>query len=245
MFIFLRLLLGHFIGDYLLQFNAVYSLKLKYPGIKGSVVHTLLVAASIIACVWPFLNLPDLWILLLLISMTHLLQDSFKVSFGKIKYSLWLYLIDQILHIAAIAAVFLTNLRYLPAPADHGNPFIAFYNNNAAVIYLIAMIFATYNAYYLIRNFKNTFFGGAGTCASFEKWYGIAERGIIVTLFFLKGKALLLLIPLLFARHILHKPCSKRFFICKHFTSPDEIAYSWVLAVASGLLFSFLAHRVP
>jgi len=25
----------------------------------------------------------------------------------------------------------------------------------------------------------------------------------------------------------------------------DEIAYSWVLAVVSGLLFAFLAYRIP
>jgi len=245
MFIFLRLVLGHFIGDYLLQFNKVYSLKLKYPGVMGSLLHALLVTASLIALSWPYLMLADLWILLTFIFVTHLLQDSFKVSFGRIKYSLWLYLADQAFHIAAIATVFLTNLRYLTPPEKGLNPLIALYNNNAVVIYLIAMIFATYNAYYLIRNFKNTFFGSAGTCATFEKWYGIFERGLIVTLFFTGGRSLLLLLPLLFMRHLLLKACRNKFFICEHFTSVGEIAYSWVAAVLSGVLFSLAAYRVP
>lgn len=243
MFLFIRLLLAHFIGDYLLQFNKVYAFKLKHRGFKGSLPHALLVSGSMVALSWPFLYLADLWIFLIFLSVTHLLQDSIKVGFAKIKYALWLYLLDQVLHILFISTIFLTGLKYLAPPCDAGNPFVRLYNNDILAIYLIALITATYNAYYLIRNFKSTFMGGAGTCASFEKWYGIVERGVIVTLCFLGGPLLFALVPLLFARHLCLRLFGKRFATCEHFASLSELLLSWVVALATGWALNIAVKR--
>jgi len=234
MFIFLRLLLAHFIGDFPLQFNKVYSFKLAHKGPLGALPHSLLIFVSLILFSWPYLDLPDMWIFLVFIAGTHLLQDSMKVGLGKIKYGLWLYVLDQVLHVITISCLFLTCLKFMPPPGAGGNPLIAAYNNDALVIYAIMLIIATYNGYYLIRNFKNTFFGSAGTCGTFEKWYGMAERGIIVTLFFFGGYYLFLIPAFLACRLPVFRLCKTRCAICDHFTYPSEITFSLVLGVICG-----------
>lgn len=233
MFFFLRLLLGHFIGDFPLQTNKIYGLK--HRGLPGGILHALLIVASFLALSWPYLYLPKVWIFIILLGLLHLLQDSIKVSrAGLTKYSFWLYLLDQCFHIVLIATLFFTDLKNLSAPLPL-NSFVSLYNNDSLIVYLIALIAATYNGFFLISNFRLTFMTQTGHYTGFEKWYGMLERTLIVTLCIIP-RAYLFLIPLLLIRFALFYMNKKTNFARHSFIEPVEILSSWIIGLAIGIL---------
>ncbi len=168
----------------------------------------------------------------------HPFQDSFKLS-TDLKYSFWTYLLDQVTHIALIACiVFLSGIKNLPPPKESSNLLITIYNSDTVIIYLIAMIFATYNGYFLIRCFKASFLGDPGKYNIFEKWYGMLERLLIVTAFFY-GRFLLFLIPfILLARPLVSLLDKGERFINKEFVSFQEMALNWIISVVTGVILS-------
>jgi len=242
MFIFLRLLLAHFIGDYPLQINRVYILK--FRGLIGVIPHVLIVTSCFILFSWPYLNQPLLWGFILFLGVTHLIQDWLKVKIGVIKPGnyFWFYVLDQLLHIGAISLLFKTDLRGLPAPIANGNLLITLYNNDTLVLYLIALIVASYNGLYMITNFKKTFLKKNGMYKPFDKWFGVIERGIILSLFF-AGLKFLLLLPLAFLLRPLacHTICRK-IKPEERFKETSEMFYSWTIAIITGIVFYFILH---
>jgi len=240
MFIFLRLLLAHFIGDYPLQINKVYALK--FRGLIGVIPHALIVTSCFILFTWPYLNQPLLWKFILFLGIIHLIQDWLKVRIGIIRPGnyFWFYLLDQLLHIGAISLIFKTNLKNLPPPVANGNFLITLYNNNTFILYLMALIIASYNGLYMITNFKKTFLKTNGMYKPFDKWFGIIERGIILSLFF-AGLNFLLLLPLAFLLRPLacHTIC-KRIKPEERFKEISEMVYSWVIAITTGIIFYFI-----
>lgn len=235
MFLFLRLVLGHFIGDFLLQFNKIY--ELKHKGIKGGIPHALLITFSFIFMSWPYLRLGELWFFIAILGIIHLIQDSIKVSFGKIKYSFWLYILDQLFHIGTISLVFFTGLKDLKAPAET-NLFLNLYNNNSFIIYLIAIIFATYNGFYLIRSFNLSFFRRRRAVnASFEKWHGMLERGLIVTFFALGGRWILYILLILAFRLATLYLRRKHVISRARMVIAREATLSWIIGIATGFIF--------
>ena len=244
MFIFIRLLLAHFIGDYPLQFNSIYALKFK--GLKGVVPHTLIVVISFIILSWPYLRLPGLWGFIAFIGITHLFQDWIKVKWKTIKEGnyFWFYLLDQLLHIAGIMVVFLTGLKNLQPPKYAPDFMISIYNNDAAIIYLIAIIFATYNGLYMISNFKKTFLRINYIYPSFERGYGMLERATVVTIFFLDGLFFFLIPFVFFIRPLVFLLGKNRLKINKEFISASEMALSWVVAIASGIGLYVIMQRL-
>jgi hypothetical protein len=236
MFIFIRLLLAHFIGDYPLQFNAIYALKFK--GLKGVIPHVLLVVTSFIILSWPYLRLPGLWGFIAFIGITHLFQDWIKVKWKRIKEGnyFWFYVLDQILHIAVIMSVFLTGLKKLQPPTHAPGLMVSIYNNDLAVIYLIAIIFVTYNGFYMISNFKKTFLRINYIYPSFERGYGMVERAVFVTIFFIGGFSLYLIPAIFLIRPLVFLLGENRLKINKQFISLSEMALSWVVAIASGIV---------
>ncbi|MFA5117495.1 MAG: DUF3307 domain-containing protein [Candidatus Omnitrophota bacterium] len=237
MFIFFRLLLAHFLGDFPFQFNIIF--KLKTSGLKGIVPHALIIFFCSLALSWPYLHLPQLWFFLLFLAAAHLLQDSIKLRYGAAKHCFWAYILDQISHVGIISLVFLTDLKQLTPPAAGHNLIIRLYSNDQLVIYLIALIFATYNGYFLIRCFKDNFLERASYNA-FEKWFGIAERAIIVSFFFIRSSFCFLLPVSLLLRPAIFALCNKKLKIHKDFMTLRELILSWIIAVVSGLIFSLL-----
>jgi hypothetical protein len=233
MFLFLRLVLGHLIGDFLLQTDRVYALK--HKGLKGGLPHALLVSASCLAMAWPYLNLPGIWVFILLMGCLHLLQDSIKIGYARFtRYSFWLYILDQCFHIGIISTIFLTGLKNLPAPAP-SNAMVSLYNNDLLIVYLIALIAATYNGFFLIRVYKLTYMAHSGQYTKFEKWYGMVERALIVT-FCSIPRSLPFFIPLLFARLALFSLSRKKRFAHRSFIKPGEMSLSWVIGITIGVL---------
>lgn len=244
MFIFIRLLLAHFIGDYPLQLNKIYALKFK--GLKGVIPHALLVLICLIILSWPYLYLPGLWGFIFFIGITHLFQDWIKVKWKRIKEGnyFWFYLLDQILHIAVIMAVFLTGLKNLQPPKDTASFFAPFYNNNAALIFLIAIIIATYNGTYMISNFEKTFFGISYLYTPFEKWYGMLERAILVSIFVLGGFFFLLILLVFLMRPLIFALGKSRLNINRHFISVLEMTSSWTIAMVTGIPLYAIIQRL-
>lgn len=236
MFIFLRLLLAHFIGDFPLQFNKVFALKLK--GLKGGIPHALFVTASFIFFSWPYLNMPAMWAFIIFLGSIHLVQDRIKLMFKKIKFAFWFYILDQLMHVGTICLVFLTDLKNA-APPIESNPFVAVYNNDLVILYFIAAIFVTYNGFFLIRNFKDSLLGRIiGPFHAYEKWYGMAERLVLLTIFLL-GNCYFLLIPaVLFVRPFIavmgKKPLNLSHKVVNWMLSWVEILLSWTVGLGTG-----------
>jgi len=238
MFIFLRLLLAHFIGDFPLQFSSIY--KLKHKGLWGIVPHALIVTVCGILFSWPYLHIPLMWYFIIFIGVTHLIQDSIKLNFGNPKSSFWTYSLDQLSHVGLIALVFLTDLKNLAPPTESANLLIRLYSNDKLVVYVIALILATYNGFYLIKNFKMTFLDKADRENSFEKLYGMGERAVIVSAFLGGGPFYFLLPIIALIRPIFFFVGLKVFRLHKEFISLTEIILTWTIGILAGLLLHLL-----
>jgi len=235
MFIFLRLLLAQFIGDFPLQFGSIYKLKCK--GLKGVIPHVIIIAVMFILLSWPYLKLLDMWVFIAFVSMMHLFQDQAKMFFKKNqKETFWQYITDQFLHIAAIAVVFLTYFKDLKPPEGMMHPVAKIYNNDLIIVCLILLIVATYNGHYMIETFKNSFLKTRYSCTLFEKWYGMIERLVIVLVFLPKGVFLIIVPFILCLRVPIYRVASKyKFNLNKEFVSFLEISLSGAIALAVGI----------
>jgi hypothetical protein len=240
MFIFIRLLLAHFIGDFPLQLDPIF--KLKQKGLKGGIPHALIIVLCCLILSWPYLDRPLMWAFILFIGVIHLVQDSIKLSYNMPKYSFWTYLLDQAFHVGTIALLFFTDLRDLAPPPDQANIFSQLYSNNAVIAFLIALLIATYNGYYLIKVYKITFLKKADRHTRFERWYGMAERAVIVALYFAGNRLLYLLPAVILIRPILFLLLRKPLRLHKGFVSLADMLLSWGVAILSGYgLFLFQA----
>ncbi|MBU1854032.1 MAG: DUF3307 domain-containing protein [Candidatus Omnitrophica bacterium] len=236
MFIFLRLLLAHFIGDFPLQSNSIY--KLKYRGLKGIVPHSVIIAGSLILFSWPYLKLPGLWGFICVVTIAHLLQDWMKMVWKKgQKENFCQYLLDQFLHIGVIATVFLTGLKNLKPPEQAVGKLASFYNTDKIIVCLILLIVATYNGNYMIETFKYTFLKTRHNYTLFESWYGMFERAMIV-LIFLYGGVFLMIIPFVFClRFPVYRVALKnKLDLSEEFVSFLEISLSGTIALAAGII---------
>ncbi|OGX54258.1 MAG: hypothetical protein A2267_01955 [Omnitrophica WOR_2 bacterium RIFOXYA12_FULL_38_10] len=234
MFIYLRLLLAHFIGDFPLQTNYIFKIKLK--GIRGVAIHALIVFLAGLFLSWPYLNLLFTWAFLFFIFITHFIQDAMKIKYSTAKSSFWTYLLDQMSHVGIISLVFFTSLVDVPDPVFTPNIFAQLYLNNNFIIYCILMIVATYNGYFLIRCFHDTFLDRANY-NSVEKWYGMIERATIVLMFIFKRSSLFLVIApaLITLRLSFYYFFKNKLTLQNDFASLREILLSWSVAMISSL----------
>lgn len=240
MFIYIRLLLAHFIGDFPLQLNPVFNLKQK--SLPGGIPHALIIVICSLLLMWPFLDQPTTWYFAFLIGSVHLLQDWIKLRCTAPRLSFWTYIADQLSHAGMLALVFFTDLPSFPLPADSGNPLVQLYFDDRIIVYCITLILATYNGFYLIRNFKDSFFRKPEQHTAFEKWYGIMERALIVTCFSLAGQTLYLLPAMMLIRPLLVLWPGNPLRLTAAFASLSEISLSWLIGLLCGfVLFLFQA----
>ena len=143
MFLFLRLILAHFLADFPLQPNLIYKFKLR--SFWGQILHAAIFTICSIALCWPFLGIKDVWILIVFLGTTHLLIDCLKIRyFNTEKYRVGTFLADQALHIAAINVIFLTNLKELSFSPQ--TTFLAgrLYANDILIIFLIICLIVVF-----------------------------------------------------------------------------------------------------
>ena len=176
-----------------------------------------------------------MWVFVFFIGASHLVQDSIKLNYAKIKYSFLAYSLDQLFHVAIIATVFLNNLKYLGPVENSGNIIVELYNDSTFIIYVIILLAASYNGFYMVRSFKNSFWGGAGVYSSFEKWYGMLERAAITSLFFLPKAFLWAVVPIILGRQLIFLMSKSKLRLHRQFISLKEMALGWIIAGLTGL----------
>jgi len=237
MFIFIRLILAHLIGDFLFQFDQIHALKVKGP--KGLLLHVGIVIGCLLIFCGPYLDQPITWLFLLFIGITHYIQDWTKIKFtSNSKHQLFFFCLDQAAHIAFIAMIFWTSLRAIGPLANPNNHlFLDLYNNNAIILYFIIAITASYAGHYMIILFKSDFLNINRPYSVFEKWYGFMERIFVVSVFYL-GNSWLMLIPIILVmRPILYRVMMDRLNLSDQFSSKIEMILSGVTSVSTGLIF--------
>lgn len=237
MFLYIRLALAHFIGDFPLQFNRIYALKLK--GLKGVIPHVLILMACYITFSWPYLHLWKMWAFIFFLSIIHLFQDwgKIKVSSGT-PHRLLYYTLDQALHIVATTTILLTDLKFLKPPEPTGNFFNSLYLSDTVVLFLIIAIIASYNGHYMILLFKKDYLNTSYSSTSFEKWYGILERTIMVSLF-LPGNSYVypLATPILLcARPLLYHFAKGKITVGDSFASKTEVILTGIIGTTCGII---------
>ncbi len=147
MFLFLRLILAHFLADFPLQFNLIHKAKLR--SFWGQVLHAAIFTICSIVLCWPFLRIKALWILIVFLGTAHLLIDYLKIRYFNAKkhtekYNVGTFLADQALHIVTISVIFLTNLKRLSFSPQ--TPFLVgrLYANDILIIFLIIFLIVVF-----------------------------------------------------------------------------------------------------
>lgn len=234
MFIFIRWLLAHLIGDFPLQTNKIHTLKFK--GLKSGIPHILLVLCCLIILSWPYLYLPSVWLFFLFIGITHLFQDWAKIKLSKTsKHNLLFYILDQALHVIFISVAFLPSFKYLHPPQPTTN-IIALYNNDKFLLLLILVLLVSYNGHYMIIFFKKDYLNATNPYSTFEKWHGMIERTIIVSLFLLGGPWFMAIPVILYLRLLFFYLGKNKLSVSKQFVSVTEITLSGIVGAVIGII---------
>jgi len=187
MFVFYRLLLAHVIADFPLQFTRLYRFKIESP--LGSFVHSGIFSLLAILLVWPYWNLARMWEFIFFLWLVHGMQDWLKVVVFE-KYHLdniWIFLLDQSLHVGFLATLFLFGLARL-TPPEIFSKLVFLYNDNDLVMYAIAFISGGFGGGIVISYIKNFFYGkGKVDLTSPHRYIQVVERMLIMSLMLLKG----------------------------------------------------------
>jgi len=220
-----------------LQFDIIYSLKVK--SLKGLLLHVSLVVVCLIVIAGPYLDQPNMWLFIGFIAFTHYIQDWSKIKLtGGLNKDLFFFCLDQIMHVAFLAVIFLTDFRNVnPLSNPDHSIFIDLYNNDATIIYFISAIIASYAGHYIILLFKLEYLNIKSSPGIFEKWYGFIERICIVSVI-APGILWPVLIPVILAfRPIIYRMRKDKLNLSDHFSSKTEIILSGVFSTLTGLIF--------
>lgn len=182
MFLFLRCLLAHFIGDFPFQTNEVY--RLKTSSLWGQFLHGQIVGLTMLALGWPYLGDVRYWLFVGGIAGTHGLQDALKVAhLNRLMGRFWPFLIDQAVHVALIATVLL--IPFGPPPPVHPSPWLRWYWNDHIILTGTGLIASAFMGMYVLEAFRLSYFTEekrfpSSTLADrFNVNYGMAERALI------------------------------------------------------------------
>jgi hypothetical protein len=109
--IILRLLVAHFIADFFIQPSWMVESKMKRSLRSGALyLHVAIHAALYFILLWSFED----WLLILLISVSHLIIDIIKIELSKThpKHGAWWFAGDQLLHLTSIAVISALLLKF-------------------------------------------------------------------------------------------------------------------------------------
>lgn len=190
----IRLLIAHIIIDFLLQTDS--SVKSKKNGLLKS--KSFWIHGLYIILVTSFFIL-DKWNLktILIITVSHLIIDYLKLFIGNKtgkqnnnKKDLWLFVIDQILHIIVILLVWLMLINGFAKC----NLLIKSIASNYPILikllgYLIVIFPTTYFIKFLTLQWSNEVSFENNSLQNAGKWIGILERIMVVTFMFINQYA--------------------------------------------------------
>lgn len=179
--ILVKLLLAHLVGDFFLQ--TTKSVKSKELGkLKSPSLYIHVLIHGVLACfaVWKI----ELWYIPLVIMVSHLLIDAVKLYATNKRNKRWLFLADQVAHIAVIIGLFC----YL-------NPAIFSFGFEVPVqfwMFVMCLVFLTTPVSIALKMFftrwkldpKDT---GFNSLKNAGNWIGIIER-LLVFIFIISGQ---------------------------------------------------------
>jgi len=239
MFIFYRLLLAHVIADFPLQFTRLYRFKIESR--LGSFVHSGIFSLLAILLVWPYWNLARMWEFIFFLWMVHGIQDWLKVLVFEKYYlnNIWVFLLDQSLHVGFLGVLFLFGLGRL-TPPEILSKLISLYNDNGLVIYAIAFISCGFGGGIVVSYIKNLFYGKRKVdFTSPHRYIQVMERMMIMSLMLLKGYYYLA-IPGIWLIHggyaILGNRTEHRTEQQSQFSSLFDLAFNTAIAVGVALI---------
>lgn len=201
MFVFLKLVLAHLIADFILQFEELYRLKVKSR--LGHFFHGLIHFLCSLLLLFPYLDVPFIWVFVSALSIIHYFQDllKYRLQAKHPKQIFWCFTIDQLFHLLFISSILLFPYN----SAERGFPRNAtlnfLYSGNTITLYAIAYVAAIFKGCYFLHALRRSFLPKTRPdhfITSLEVWHGIVERGFFVSLFLfnIPSPALLLALPL-------------------------------------------------
>lgn len=211
MFLFLKLYLGHLIGDFVLQVEEIYNLKVK--SLWGHLYHVLTHAVAYVFLCYPyFKDYPFLWIFIFVICTIHFGQDVLKYTLVKKhpQFGFLLFMLDQLFHLVFLSSIFLFSVHNELPQITVDNTWSKIYLNSDYTLFAMAFILTTFATSYLLFSFRINFIKNSRPLhfiTSFEMYHAIFERGIITTIvIFATSPALFFFTPLLGLARLPFKP---------------------------------------
>lgn len=180
MLLLIKLLIAHFLGDFVLQTDSFTKKKEKYQ-LKSPHLYIHALIHGLLALL--FLNDLQLWWAALIIMLTHLIIDAIKLKLSTKKNSRWLFLIDQLLHITVIIIVYGIIIDAVP--------FDSLEISENIWVFILCSIFLTSPVGIMLKVFftrwklseKET---GIDSLKNAGKWIGMIER-LLVFIFIISG----------------------------------------------------------
>lgn len=236
MLLFRLLILAHLIADFPLQSAGIYRMKRRY--LAGQMPHAFIYLGTMALAGYPILGYRSYWCFISAVAAAHLMVDYLKVASldrSSAGNDLWTFLLDQAMHIAVIAAVFMTPLTGLP---ELQGSIIQRLDRSGLITWCIFFLAAAFGGVYLLDSAKRTLLGARGCMPAyggFPKCYGVIERGVLFTLmtagyWYFALVPVVLLIRLPAANHY-----AKKFQASQFLLSPADIAGSFLIACASAI----------
>ena len=151
------------------------------------------------------------------------------------RIDVWTFLLDQAIHVSAIATVFLTPLPRLP---ELGGSMLARLDHAGAITTAIFFLIAAFGGVYLIDSARRTFLAApddASASDAFSKYYGVVERGVLFALMTAGYWGFALVPVVLFVRLPMANHCAKKFQVRKFLLSPADVVGSFLIAAASAV----------
>ncbi len=147
MLFFFYFLIGHLIGDFLLQTSYVFKWKVKSSW--GILCHVSFVFLATVIVFIPYLNNSEIWIALIVNAILHFILDYSKVKYDKkhkAKNPIALFWIDQFIHILIILCI----LQFIPpniTPAYFIDTWwFEYWQQPKILIYILGFLFFSYMA---------------------------------------------------------------------------------------------------
>lgn len=198
MFLFIKLVLAHYIADFILQFEELYRLKLKSKA--GHIWHVVMHGLASLILAGPYLRFPSIWIFVLAITVIHYIQDRIKYSYQAQhpKTAFFCFTVDQIFHLGFIACVLLLPESHLEL--GFGIPALdVLYKDNRITLILIAFIISVFKGAYFLHAFRKTFIPGSRPdhfITSREMAFAFWQRGLVTGTFLLASPKFFFLVLL-------------------------------------------------
>jgi len=199
MFLFLKLILAHLIADFILQFEELYQLKIR--NFLGQLFHALIQGLVSLALLYPYLNLPQIWLFVTGLVLAHLAQDLIKYSITKKNpaNTFVYFMTDQLCHVLVISAIFLLPVSHEIRGFPNSALLDTLYRNNIWTLGAIFFITLTFAGSYVLNAFTKSCLKERPPLyliSSSEIAYAILERSLVAgVLLSCTSPWMLLLIP--------------------------------------------------